>query len=328
VVEQLYKQLGIEKILASQAGSKRAARRQVEAVFAMVANRTLAPCSKLYCWEQWLREDVLIPGAQRLELHDLYFGMDLLELHKEQIEKAVYFSMADLMNADVDLIFYDTTSLHFEVDEEDEDELGKHGRTYEPQRKRGHSKNGRGDAPQIVVGLAITRDGLPVRSWVFPGNTADVTTVAQIKKDLKGWRLGRCVFVGDAGMNSEENRRQLSLGGGKYILASRMRGGGEVADEVLTRPGRYHTVKDNLRVKEVIVGGATCFATTSKNRRGRRSIGRNSLSSWWSNSSQWASSRAILGGTPNACASFEPVSAMGAFSSRTRAAHSSSILLR
>jgi hypothetical protein len=56
--------------------------------------------------------------------------------------------MADLMNADVDLIFYDTTSLHFEVDEEDEVEQTKDGCTYEALRKRGHSKNGRGDAPR------------------------------------------------------------------------------------------------------------------------------------------------------------------------------------
>jgi transposase len=62
------------------------------------------------------------------------------------------------------------------------------------------------------------------------------------------------VFVGDAGMNSEENRRALSLGAGKYILATKMRAGDEVTREVLTRPGRYRTVKDNLRVKEVIVG--------------------------------------------------------------------------
>jgi hypothetical protein len=102
--------------------------------------------------------------------------------------------------------------------------------------------------------MAVTRDGLPVRSWVFTGNTNDVTTVEKVKADLKGWKLGRCVFVGDAGMNSESNRRTLSLGGGKYILASRMRADGEVSDEVLTRAGRYHLVKDNLRVKEVYVG--------------------------------------------------------------------------
>jgi len=158
------------------------------------------------------------------------------------------------MNADVDLIFYDTTSLHFEVDEEDEIERRRFGRTHKPLRKRGYSKNGRGDAPQIVIGLAVTRDGLPVRSWVFSGETADVTTVEKVKKDLRGWRLGRCVFVGDAGMNSEENRATLGLGNGKYILASRMRAGDEVTSEVMTRAGRYRVVQDNLRIKEVFVG--------------------------------------------------------------------------
>ena len=188
-------------------------------------------------------------------LHHLYRSMDFLEKHKTEVEKAVYFQMAALMDADVDLIFYDTTSLHFEIDDEDDEILDWCEREYEPLRKRGHSKNGRRDAPQIVVGLAVTRDGLPVRSWVFPGNTTDVATVRKVKKDLSGWRLSRCVFVGDAGMNSAENRRELALGGGKYILASKMRAGDEVTNEVLTRAGRYRAVDENLRIKQVEVGG-------------------------------------------------------------------------
>ena len=108
--------------------------------------------------------------------------------------------------------------------------------------------------PQIVVGLAVTRDGLPVRHWVFPGNTVDVTTVAQVKADLRGWQLSRCVFVGDAGMVSEENLQSLSRAGGKYILCMPMRRGDEVTREVLRRPGRYKTVAENLRVKDVVVG--------------------------------------------------------------------------
>lgn len=256
VVEQIWKQLGVEKILSQHAGKHKPATvtQFARAIFAMVANRTHAPLSKLHCWEQWMRDDVFLPDAADLELHHLYLGMDFLEEHKAEVEKAVYFKMADLMNADVDLLFYDTTSLHFEIDEEDEATQIKGDRSYPPQRKRGYSKNGRDDAAQIVIGLAVTRDGLPVRSWVFPGNTADVATVEKVKEDLRGWRLGRCVFVGDAGMTSEENRRKLSLGGGKYILGAKMRAGDEVTKEVLARQGRYHQVRDNLRVKEVFVG--------------------------------------------------------------------------
>jgi transposase len=145
--------------------------------------------------------------------------------------------------------------VHFEIDEEDErSQKGPDGEQRGPLRKRGKAKNKRYDAPLVSVGLAVTRDGLPVRSWVFPGNTADVTTVAKVKADLKGWKLGRCIFVGDAGMNSEENRRTLALANGKYILAAKMRGGDEVTKLVMTRAGRYHVVRDNLRVKEVLVG--------------------------------------------------------------------------
>lgn len=254
VLQQLWVELGIDRVVREHAKGKRTAVAFERALFAMVANRALSPYSKLYCWEQWLTQEVFLPSAAELGLHHLYFAMDFLEDHKTEIEKAIYFSMADLMNADVDVIFYDTTSLHFEVDEEDQHTLQRKGTKYAPQRKRGHSKNGRGDAPQIVVGLAVTRDGLPVRSWVFSGQTSDVTTVAKVKEDLRGWRLGRCVFVGDAGMNSEDNRRTLALGNGKYILASRMRAGDEVSTEVLARAGRYQEVRHNLRVKEVTVG--------------------------------------------------------------------------
>jgi hypothetical protein len=150
------------------------------------------------------------------------------------LNKRSIFRLADLLNLDVELIFYDTTSLHFEIDEMDqghgdddlvEGSMAAGAKTYKAPRKRGMSKNGRSDAPQIVIGLAVTRDGLPVRHWVFPGNTVDVTTVAQVKDDLKGWKLSRCVFVGDAGMVSQENLERLSKSGGKYIVCMPMRRG-------------------------------------------------------------------------------------------------------
>jgi len=254
VLEQIWKQLRIDKVLHQHARSLESAQAFERAIFTMVANRALQPYSKLYCWQQWIKNEVYLPSSTELSLHHLYLAMDFLEEHKTKVEEAIFFAMADLMNADVDLIFYDTTSLHFEVDAEDVADAHRGDKHYEAARKRGHSKNGRTDAPQIVVGLAVTREGLPVRSWVFPGNTGDVTTVERVKKELSGWRLGRCVFVGDAGMNSEENRRKLALGGGKYILASRMKSGDEVTTDVVTRAGRYRNVADNLRVKEVFVG--------------------------------------------------------------------------
>lgn len=258
-LQALWNELDLGETLRALLGKRDRELPYERALFLLVAHRAIAPSSKLDAWKRWRNDGVWLPSADDVQLQHVYRAMDFFQEHKEAIERAVYFKMADLLHADVDLIFYDTTSLHFEVDEEDEATqtrvgLGGQEIAHAPLRKRGHSKNGREDAPQIVVGMAVTRDGLPVRSWVFPGNTTDVTTVERVKRDLKGWKLGRCVFVGDAGMNSEDNRHKLALGGGKYILASRMRADGEVSDEVLTRQGRYHVVKDNLRVKEVIVG--------------------------------------------------------------------------
>lgn len=258
VLEVLWQRLGIAEIIAEAVGTRAFDFPVERALFAMVANRACAPSSKLYCHEQWLREEVRIAGTEALELHHLYRAMDFLEAHREVIEEALYFRLADLLNLDVDLVFYDTTSLHFETDEADEQvmrgnqEAGT--KPYPPLHKRGKSKNGRDDVPQIVIGLAVTRDGLPVRHWVFPGNTVDVTTVDRVKADLRGWRLNRCLFVGDAGMVSESNLQTLSRGGGRYILCMPIHRGGEVAEAVLKRPSRYREVAQNLRVKEVVVG--------------------------------------------------------------------------
>jgi Transposase DDE domain len=263
ILEAIWQRLGIPEIIAEQLAHRKVDFALERALFAMVANRACAPSSKLYCYEQWLREEVRIEGTETLVLQHLYRAMDLLEAHKEGIEEALYFRLADLLHLDVELIFYDTTSVHFEIDEIDqghgeedlvEGSMAAGSKTYKAPRKRGMSKNGRSDAPQIVIGLAVTRDGLPVRHWVFPGNTVDVTTVAQVKDDLRGWKLSRCVFVGDAGMVSQDNLDRLSKSGGKYILCMPMRRGDEVATEVVARPGRFQTVSENLRVKEVVVG--------------------------------------------------------------------------
>jgi hypothetical protein len=187
-------------------------------------------------------------------LEQFYFALDFLDRHSETLEREVFFRTADLFRADVDLIFWDTTTVYFETDAEDEEPETRRGKTLPPLRQRGHNKDGHEGDPQVVVGLALTREGLPVRSWVFPGNTLDVTTVAQVKEELRGWKLGRAIFVGDAGMDSEQNRRELSRGLGHYILAMPVGKLTEVPEEVLSRPGRFRPVNDSLEVKEVVVG--------------------------------------------------------------------------
>lgn len=246
VLESLWREVGLHDAFKRIANKRNISFDLERAVFAMVANRVCAPASKLYCFEQWLREDVRIANTHELELQHLYRAMDIVDEELDDIAETLYHHVANLLNLDVELIFYDTTSLHFETDEPDEEEGAL--------RKRGHSKNGRGDAPQIVIGMAVTREGLPIRHWVFPGNTVDVTTVAKVKEDLRGWRLNRCVFVGDAGMISKANLKTLALGGGRYILGAPMRRGDAVSKQVLGRAGRYQRVDANLQVKEVWIG--------------------------------------------------------------------------
>jgi hypothetical protein len=222
------------------------------ALFAMAAQRLDDPASKLGCATRWLPDIAWRPEARDLTLHQFYRALDVLAVWSDEIERAVFLRAADLFRLDVDLIFYDTTTASFETDATDEHCELWGGKLYAPLRRRGHNKEGH--QPQVIIALAVTRDGMPVRSWVLPGETADVATVARIKDDLRAWRLGRCVFVGDAGMYSAENLATLSRGLGRYILAVPMRTVKDIETEVLTRPGRYKPVADNLQLKAVVVG--------------------------------------------------------------------------
>src|SRR3978361_102350 len=184
------------------------------ALFAMAAQRLDDPASKLACATRWLSDLPWRPQADAIAVDQLYRALDFLAVWSDEIERDVFLKAADLLRLDVDLIFYDTTTAYFEIDEPDEFAEHWAGKLYAPLRQRGHSKEGRDNQPQVIIALAVTRDGMPVRSWVLPGDTADVTTVARIKDDLRAWRLGRCLFVGDAGMHSADKpgRAQSRVG--------------------------------------------------------------------------------------------------------------------
>jgi hypothetical protein len=253
VAEALWARLGIGEAIRAKLDERRLTAPHATALLAMVAQRLDRPGSKLACHERWL-DRVWLPEARDLGLHQLYRALDLLAEHGDAVEQAVFWRAADLFKLDVDLVFYDATTAWFETDEEDVAGHEWRGLTFEPLRRRGHSKEGRDHDPQVVIALAVTRDGVPVRSWVFPGATPDVTTVRTIKDDLRAMRLGRVLLVGDAGLYSKANLDELAKGAGRYILAAPIGRVKEIRDEVLSHPGRYADVTPTLRAKEGVLG--------------------------------------------------------------------------
>jgi hypothetical protein len=264
VVEHLWTRLGIGRAITAHLPAAERRAPHEAALLAMSAQRLARPGSKLACHQRWL-ERVWLPAARDLALDQLYRALDILAEHGDAIEQEVFWHSVDLFKLDVDLVFYDATTAWLERDEEDVASHQWRGLTFAPLRQRGHSKEGRdpvgcgvptaphGD-PQVVIALAVTRDGMPVRSWVLPGDTADVSTVARIKEDLRRLRLGRALFVGDAGLYAKANLAELGRGAGRCILATPIGRVKEIEDEVLSRPGRYAEIAPNLRAKEVMVG--------------------------------------------------------------------------
>ena len=129
--------------------------------------------------------------------------MDLLHEHAAEIEENVFFHTANLFNLTVDLIFYERppprSTSTTKVGE-------RHANA--TLRKFGHSKEGTW-SPQVVVALADPRRH-PGANLGVAGQHRHVSTIDQIRTDLRGWKLGRALFVADSGMNSEDNRSQLA----------------------------------------------------------------------------------------------------------------------
>jgi hypothetical protein len=266
VLDRLWERLEIGQAIRQVAAGRRVDGTAAERmIFALAAQRALEPASKLAA-TRWVTERVFIEGCPGFSDDQAYRAMDFLLAALEEIASGIFWSTAHLLNLDVGIVFVDTTSTYWEMEAAaglaeiaGEDAAGQDGEDQEklPEeegaRRLGHSKDHRDDLPQVVIAMAVTRDGIPVRCWTFPGSTADQKIIRRVKDDLGGWNLRRLVWVADRGFASAANRAYLARGGGHYIHAEKLRSTNSEAAAALARQGRYHTVAGNLRVKEAWV---------------------------------------------------------------------------
>lgn len=275
LADRLWERLEIGKTIIKCAGGRRLAGERVErAIFAMVANRlSVKPLSKLAGCD-WVAERAFIEGLVEVSDDECYRAMDFLHAALQELQERVFFQVANLLDLEVDLLFFDTTSTYWETNRlpeelQDDTEEPRDGEATgnsdtdgdsdggsalaEQGRRRysKHSKDHRPDLPQVVIGMAVTRQGIPVRMWTFPGNASDQAIIRKVKDDLRGWNLSRVIWVLDRGFTSERNRRYLQRAGGHYIVGEKLRSDSKEANAALSRQGRYQTVAGNLRVKQV-----------------------------------------------------------------------------
>jgi len=248
LLDSLWRELALDQFFSHALEARSFAQPVERALFALVAHRALAPASKLAC-SRWAGASAWIPGLEdggaELDVQHLYRAMDFLHGAMAEVQEHLYFQVTDLLSADVSVLFYDTTSVSFYLDEADpEGGLRRHG----------HSKKKRPDLPQIVVGLAINRDGIPVRHWIYPGNQIDVSTVEEVTRDLLGLRPRRFLFVGDRGMVSQANLDFLESRRLHYLLGCPLRTDPALEKHVLSLRGRYRPVREGLGVKETRLG--------------------------------------------------------------------------
>jgi len=234
VFARLWKESGMAEVLRSILKERQYEFDVERAIYLTVLHRLFASGSDRAA-ERW-REDYLIPGTEGLELHHLYRAMAFLgeaieklekptgavRCTKDLVEEALFDRRRDLFT-EVELVFFDTTSLYFE---------GQGGEI----GQRGHNKDHRSDLKQMVVGMALDVEGCPICCEMWLGNTADVTTLVPIVKRMRErFRLREITVVADRGMMSQKTFEALEgsdppVG---YIIGVRMRRQKEVNLSVL-----------------------------------------------------------------------------------------------
>ena len=155
-----------------------------------------------------------------LGLHQIYRAMDLLCEHKEEIEKGLFWHNRDLLNQKVDVVLYDLTTLRFESVRED---LGK-------LRRFGYSKEMRTDCTQVILGLLVDPEGIPLGFEVYPGNTFEGKTLEDIVKKMRNkFNVRRFIFVADRGLFSAKNLEEIrdrcgenAQEGGEFIVGMKL----------------------------------------------------------------------------------------------------------
>lgn len=252
-LDGLWRQLGIDKLLVGLSKGRRLESEVERVLFALVANRALEPMSKHAAATRWVGGQAAVPGLSEVSDDACYRAMDWLLEVADDVGEQVYWNTVTLLDLEVDLVFFDTTSTYWETEQADPGWTDAAGVDHDGFRSYGMSKDHRGDLPQVVVGMAVTREGIPIRCWCWPGSTADSALIRQAKADLGAWKLSRVVWVADRGFASARNRRYLQRGGGHYIIGEKLRGSSTAPAAALARPGRYKQVAGNLRVKQVTV---------------------------------------------------------------------------
>jgi Transposase DDE domain len=265
VFEKLWRETGCQAALEQLLRERRFEFAVERAVFLTVLHRLLQTGSDRAA-DTW-KQDYLLEGSTDLDLHHLYRAMAWLgeelpadqqqgstkvvrRCTKDAIEEKVFAHRRDLFT-DLEIVFFDTTSLYFEG--EGGETLGQYG----------HSKDHRPDEKQMVVGAVLDGDGRPICCELWPGNTTDVTTLIPIVDRL--WRrfhIRQICIVADRGMISANTITDLDQQGWPYILGARMRKQKEVRDQVLADRGRFRVVHGPrksaidpapLKVKEVCI---------------------------------------------------------------------------
>lgn len=250
VLKAIWKKLDISRILLQEEEVSKKEYAFEEAISAMVINRLVKPASKLETW-RWINR-VWESSWEGLNLQHFYRAMDYLVEHKHEIEENLLKRRDDLFGKQLDLVLFDTTTIKY---------WGEHSAS--ELLKYGYSKEKRMDLKQIIIGVLMTKEGLPLAHEVWEGNQSDMESLKIIVSRLRDrYDIGKVVIVCDRGMVSEKNLKALEEAGYEYIVGVKMRSLDEARKRELLSEWGFEEIREDLQVKEKKLEGRrylVCF---------------------------------------------------------------------
>jgi len=242
VVNHLWKQLEMQPLFEGIQQQYKIEFSLEQAVKLMISNRLIDPLSKSAAFH-W-KEKVYGEDWDPLELQYLFRSLDIIAEHQDMLEKSFFEKTRSLFKSPVSIVFYDLTTIYFESQQAD------------ALKRYGYSKDNKTDCVQVVIGLVINQDGLPISYHLFPGNTFEGKTVVTILNKLKkDFLLEKIIFVGDKGLVGNEVMQEVSSAGYEYIIAAKIsKLSAEHHDEILNREN-YAYIDDIISAHQIIVEG-------------------------------------------------------------------------
>jgi len=234
VIKKLWKLFDMDKLARIISSKTKIQFDWMNVLQLMIAERINEPGSKR---QNYFHKEEYLGFDSKIELQYLYRTLDLLADNENKIKEHLFTQRQNLFTQQLDVVFYDVTTLYFDSQKEEEGSI----------RQKGYSKDGKAHKTQVVLGLLVDKLRNPITYEIYQGNTYEGKTMFDAIDNLKNqYPIDRCIMVADSAMIDKSNREELTSKNIEYIIGDRIKNLPEKIKSYLIDKNNHKPVFDNI----------------------------------------------------------------------------------